>query len=69
MTLFLFFCVLAPRGMNEIVFGEIKGDRQKSTDYSEDISSEDYILSLTSSKKKGHMKFMKMVVSETEITG
>ena len=67
--------------MNSIVFGEIKGDRQKSTDYSEDISSEDYILSLTSSKKKGHMKFMKMVVSdginillklfvlETEITG
>ena len=50
--------------MNSIVFGEIKGDRQKSTDYSEDISSEDYILSLTSSKKKGHMKFMKMVVSD-----
>ena len=27
MTWFLFFCVLAPRGMNEIVFGERKGKR------------------------------------------
>ena len=67
--------------MNSIVFGEMKRIGQKSTACSEDISSEDYILSLTSSKKKGHMKFMKMVVSgginillklsisETEITG
>ena len=27
MTLFLFFCVLAPHGMNEIVFGERRGGR------------------------------------------
>ena len=29
MTLFLFFCVLAPHGMNEIVFGEMKGERSE----------------------------------------
>ena len=29
MALFLFFCVLAPHGMNEIVFGEIKGERSE----------------------------------------
>ena len=29
MALFLFFCVLAPHGMNEIVFGERNGERSE----------------------------------------
>ena len=33
MTLFLFFCALAPRGMNEIVFGERRGREQKVVAY------------------------------------
>ena len=48
-----FFCVLAPEGMNAIVFGEGWGRNQKTTAYSEGISSEDYFLSLMSSKEKG----------------
>ena len=48
-----FFCVLAPEGMNAIVFGEGWRRNQKTTAYSEGISSEDYFLSLMSSKEKG----------------
>ena len=30
-ALFLFFCVLAPHGMNEIAFGERRGGREQKT--------------------------------------
>ena len=39
MTLFLFFCVLAPHGMNEIVFGERKGGGQKVVAYYDTVST------------------------------
>ena len=46
-ALFLFFCVLAPHGMNEIAFGERRGGwEQKTTACSEDVSSKDYFLAL-----------------------
>ena len=34
-----FFCVLAPEGMNAIVFGERGGTNQKTTACLEDVSS------------------------------
>ena len=40
-SILFIFCVLAPEGMNSIVFGKIKGRVQKSTTCSEDISPEE----------------------------
>ena len=49
-----FFCVLAPEGMNAIVFGEDEGGELRRLLLARKIyRPEDYFLSLTSSKEKG----------------
>ena len=49
-----FFCVLAPEGMNAIVFGEDEwGELRRLLLARKIYRPEDYFLSLTSSKEKG----------------
>ena len=49
-TWFLFFCVLAPHGMNEIVFGERRGRGQKVVAY---YTLEKYSVPMSSKGAKG----------------
>ena len=53
-----FFCVLAPRGMNKIGFGERRGRGQESTACSEDISVMEFYLSAFALHLRGSILFI-----------
>ncbi len=52
MVLFFYFCVLAQKDECNSIGKEMEKKSEDSA-YSEDVSSEDYFFSLTSSKEKG----------------
>ena len=55
-----FFCVLAPEGMNAIVFGEDEGGELRRLLLARKIyRPEDYFLSLTSNKEKVDCHFQR----------